>query len=259
MPPAGLTFVCAARAAAAQTRRRGRLKGMAETLSISEDITAQLRAEISSLDEDVDRWASMKQMDLAALEAQHEEESTELANTRRLLEKQRDALIERTKDNAEARARHEREVETLSAAIHRLKAETEGLPEKLTALAAAEEAEAARLDELRLSVTDAKELREQEHNDLTRGVLFYKRLGLDFERALNDRLRLTFTKLDPAEPERPFSFCVHVDDDQIYHISGCEPALPMESVAPMLRKLNEVNNFGAFVCGMRRCFEQLVK
>ena len=43
------------------------------------------------------------------------------------------------------------------------------------------------------------------------GALYRSRLGLAFERLEDERLRLTFTNIDPADAQRQFSFKVFVD------------------------------------------------
>ena len=51
--------------------------------------------------------------------------------------------------------------------------------------------------------------KEQKFSELDKGCTLYRtRLGLTFERVGEERLRLTFTNIDPADPMRAFSFQV---------------------------------------------------
>jgi hypothetical protein len=52
----------------------------------------------------------------------------------------------------------------------------------------------------------------------------YKHLGLDFERAEDNNLRLIFTQLDQQNPAREFFFSVHIDENERYLVQvGKEP------------------------------------
>ena len=81
-------------------------------------------------------------------------------------------------------------------------------------------------------------LKQTEAKELTRGIVFYKRLGLDFRRVggqsygfsfvwhlkfcshydarSDDRLRLIFTQIDASAPEREFCFTIKVDQSDKY-------------------------------------------
>lgn len=92
-------------------------------------------------------------------------------------------------------------------------------------------------------------------NELTKGVAFYKRLGLEFEKIHDDKLRLVFTLIDAAHPTRPFSFNVRVSEGDAYEVDSVEP--PVAGVADLVRSLNATNNFSGFVQAMRAKFVAL--
>ena len=91
-------------------------------------------------------------------------------------------------------------------------------------------------------------------NELARGITFYRRLGLDFEKISDERLRLVFTAIDASDPERPFSFSMRVTDTDAYEVDDCEPRVA--ELPALLRALNENNDFSRFVQGMRRAFKE---
>lgn len=93
-------------------------------------------------------------------------------------------------------------------------------------------------------------------DELTRGVAFYKRLGLDFDGLGEDLLHLRFTKIDPRDLDREFTFSVKVTEDDVYDIRDVNP--PVEGVAEMVEELNETNDFSYFVRRMRREFVAIV-
>ena len=92
--------------------------------------------------------------------------------------------------------------------------------------------------------------------ELERGRALYRaRLGLNFEQVGNERLRLTFTNVDSANPMRPFAFQVFVDQGDKYHVESCEP--PVAGMESLIEALNTNNDFSAFVRAMRRRFKAL--
>ena len=89
-------------------------------------------------------------------------------------------------------------------------------------------------------------------NELTRGISFYQRLGLDFEKINDDKLRLVFTQIDAMDPERQFAFNVRITETDVYEVDGCDPAVP--GLAAIVKELNERNDFSRFVQLMRQRF-----
>jgi hypothetical protein len=94
--------------------------------------------------------------------------------------------------------------------------------------------------------------------DLTKGVMLYKLLGLDFEKK-DDDLWFRFTHLDPREPLRQFSFALTMVNGDTYKVNRCDPDLPHHSVSEIVQQLNEANNaqtaIAAFVRSMRKAFQ----
>jgi Chromosome segregation protein Spc25 len=133
------------------------------------------------------------------------------------------------------------------------------------------------------SVTAAKDMTVQ---DLTRGILNYKYLGLDFQKAEPDRLRcvisnwticflprfsfvlpskivlfsnvcsFTFTQLDPNHPDHEYSFCLAATEDDLYSVVDCQPAQSQAVLDDLIVPLNETNDMMAFVRSMRHMFLQ---
>ncbi|GBG26012.1 Kinetochore protein Spc25 [Hondaea fermentalgiana] len=97
----------------------------------------------------------------------------------------------------------------------------------------------------------------QQHRvaQLTRGATLYKKLGLEFQRDDNTRLRLSFTQIDPRDPDREFFFVIFVDKDDCYHVEQVEPAVG--SISDLIRRVNATNDFSSFVRSMRTKFQAL--
>ena len=90
-------------------------------------------------------------------------------------------------------------------------------------------------------------------------MAFYRRLGLDFERIQDEKLRLVFTQLAPADPAAKFAFTLWITPTETYAVDDVSPALPGEVVGALLQELNAGNDFSGFVQRMRRAFKALVE
>jgi chromosome segregation ATPase len=105
----------------------------------------------------------------------------------------------------------------------------------------------------------ASEAAQQEYqvNQLTRGAKLYKKLGLEFERVGGARLKLSFTKVDPKDPDRVFFIVIFVDQSDQYHVEQVEPSIG--SVAGLLQQVNATNDFSLFVRTVRKQFQALCR
>lgn len=95
-------------------------------------------------------------------------------------------------------------------------------------------------------------------SELTRGVSFYRQLGLDFEKIHDDKLRLVFSQVDPSDPGRKFAFTLWITPSDTYAVDEVAPALPAGVLPGLLAELNSGNDFSAFVQRMRKAFKGLV-
>jgi len=137
------------------------------------------------------------------------------------------------------------------------------LPEKSTKLSA--EAASAAAEVTAMETERSTKSRDMEHqlHELTRGVVMYKFLGLEFQRAEDDRLLIRFTNLDPMDWDREFSFRVGLGSDDAYRVDGCSPQVEESKLEALLGRLNVPNEvdpmeFPGFVVEMRRAFKAMV-
>jgi len=97
-------------------------------------------------------------------------------------------------------------------------------------------------------------------DELTRGVVNYKKLGLDFTQTGRDsQLQFLFTELDPSDPSRKFAFVLFVNDDEKYDIIDCDPIIDGKILKDILEELNEKEreDMSLLVRRMRRAFKGL--
>ena len=103
------------------------------------------------------------------------------------------------------------------------------------------------------ALADGEQRRRWRVDELTKGAALYKKLGLDFERVENDQLRLCFTQVDAARPQREFSLQVRVDANDVYHVTRVEPGVA--ALPALVEELNATNDFSRFVRSMRAAFK----
>ena len=94
-------------------------------------------------------------------------------------------------------------------------------------------------------------------SELDKGLhSFRQHLGMSFSTAGDDRVRVVFTHIDAANPEREFRFDVSVAEES-YSVENCVPHLP--GLPALIADLTATNNFSNFVRSMRRSFKELSK
>lgn len=90
--------------------------------------------------------------------------------------------------------------------------------------------------------------------------LYSGRLGLALAPEAPRAVRVTFTLVDPAKPEREFSLSLGLNEASEYRVTACDPAVP--GLGERVARLNadaDVKGrsrvaLPAFLCGMRRAF-----
>jgi hypothetical protein len=93
---------------------------------------------------------------------------------------------------------------------------------------------------------------------LALAMRLYKRIGLGIKKLPGGKseLKVMLRLIDPSKPEREFSFVVHIDDNELYHIRDVRP--PVSGLELLVAQLNDSNDFSGFVRSMRKRFQQSV-
>eukprot|EP00978_Attheya_sp_CCMP212_P007509 scaffold17391_cov54-Attheya_sp.AAC.5 len=144
------------------------------------------------------------------------------------------------------------ERETELTELKRLHAEKQ---QELDEIMNEEAAQRARAEKARHQKEEVEEMKQTTVDDLTKGIVNYKHLGLDFEKAARGSLRFTFTLLDREMPSRPFVFSLNVTEE-LYEVEECTPPLDPHTVQELVDQLNstEPAEFSPFIRGMRKYF-----
>jgi hypothetical protein len=222
-----------------------------------------LLRETGNVRTEFDEWVQASRNGIDAVEASHRASlaaaKAELAGKEAYVNE----VGARAQTFSSTRKEHTAAVESERAALASLENTARALPAKTAALRSDKEAAAAAVAAERAERGGQRADMEHQLNELTRGVVMYKFLGLEFQRAEDDRLLIRFTNIDPEHWEREFCFRVSLGEDDNYHVDGCTPAVPQATLSALLDQLNAPNEvdpmeFPGFVIEMRRAFKAMV-
>ncbi|KAG7361399.1 chromosome segregation protein Spc25 [Nitzschia inconspicua] len=152
----------------------------------------------------------------------------------------------------------EEQVTAIQIEIMKLTTERDNRQRRIQDITLEEKKQQMRAQEARLLKEQVEEDKKTTLDDLTRGVINYKMLGLDFVRTDRDgRLRFCFTKLDSNDPSREFSFLLIVDDQDKFDIVECQPEIEATELVDILTELNRTEDMSALTRRMRRVFKNM--
>ena len=121
-----------------------------------------------------------------------------------------------------------------------------------------EEREFTKAEELRIQKERVAASKRFTVDDLTLAVLKYESLGLKFYKHGAD-IRCEFTRIDPEDVDRVFSFILHVNDMyDMYEVEDCQPNLSASVVLSLVNELNENDAIPTFIVGMRKAFKNSI-
>jgi hypothetical protein len=144
--------------------------------------------------------------------------------------------------------------------IMKLKSEQENREKRVHDIEEEESKQQIRANDATALKRAAEESKNTTIDDLTRGVVNYKKLGLDFAQTGRDaELRLNFTEIDPVDSSRIFSFVLLVNDEEKYDVIKCDPKIDPLELAKILCELNESGGEDISILArrMRRAFREL--
>ncbi|XP_074857142.1 kinetochore protein Spc25 [Carettochelys insculpta] len=85
--------------------------------------------------------------------------------------------------------------------------------------------------------------------------LFEERLGLEIRRIHDEQLQFIFRYIDHQDPEKPYMFTLHINEQGEYEVTSSSP--PLDCIEELQLKVRETNNFAAFVANIRKAFTAL--
>ncbi|XP_016367165.1 kinetochore protein Spc25-like [Sinocyclocheilus rhinocerous] len=85
--------------------------------------------------------------------------------------------------------------------------------------------------------------------------IFQKHLSLEIRKIQGEKLQFVFRNISRKDPDMVHTFLLQLDAEGVYHIVSCDP--PLEKMGHLERRLQETNNFPAFLANVRREFVAL--
>ncbi|XP_055071877.2 kinetochore protein Spc25 [Misgurnus anguillicaudatus] len=85
--------------------------------------------------------------------------------------------------------------------------------------------------------------------------VFQKHLSLEIRKIQGEKLQFVFRNISREDPDMVHAFLLQLDAEGVYHIISCDP--PLEKMAHLELRLQETNNFSAFLANVRREFVAL--
>ncbi|KAM3861970.1 kinetochore protein Spc25 [Diretmus argenteus] len=82
--------------------------------------------------------------------------------------------------------------------------------------------------------------------------VFQDRLGLEIRKIHGEKLQFIFRNIKPADQDSAYTFTMGLKEDGVYQIVSSAPAL--ESLPGLEKRLQETNNFSAFLANVRKEF-----
>lgn len=85
--------------------------------------------------------------------------------------------------------------------------------------------------------------------------IFQERLSLEIRKIQGEKLQFIFRNISHEKPESAFTFLLRINEDGVYQIVSCDP--PLAQMDYLERRLQETNNFSAFLANVRKEFVAL--
>mmetsp|Transcript_15366 Transcript_15366/g.38095 ORF Transcript_15366/g.38095 Transcript_15366/m.38095 type:complete len:283 (-) Transcript_15366:5792-6640(-) len=162
-------------------------------------------------------------------------------------------------ENLAARKRAlEEQITQAEVEIMKLQAQRDNRGERMIAIGLEESKQRLRAEEARNLKKKAEEAKKITIDDLTKGIVNYKYLGLDFENTQGENaIRFSFSRLDENDPGKRCSFVLNVNDEEKFAISDCQPALESTEIDGILEEVNDTDSMAILATSMRHAFKRI--
>lgn len=132
---------------------------------------------------------------------------------------------------------------------------TQTLPQQVQNLAESNAVRAASNRALEKDVATLTSIHTREVDAVTRGVATFRdRLGVAFS-VLDGKLQIAYTFISRAEPSKPYTIAIFVDENREYQLHACAPHV--DGMQALIDELNRTNNFARFIGQARKQFVQI--
>jgi hypothetical protein len=226
---------------------------------MAETLTTTLRLELDKTNQQFARWSSQHSDWLRHQKQDYSRVMEECDYTIQALRVTDHQLEEAREVHMAIKQQQLQEMQAIQKENDSFKRQITGLETQLRHYEQEEEQSKQRLMAVRQEHDALRQKMEQNLQDLTHGLRFYTRLGLDFQKADGDAMKFIFTQIDPASPTRAFSFVMFIDEGNNYQLVETSPTLPVLTTAQLLKQLNTHNDIASFVFHIRKMFCAICK
>ncbi|KAL4636197.1 kinetochore protein Spc25 [Arapaima gigas] len=87
--------------------------------------------------------------------------------------------------------------------------------------------------------------------------MFQDWLGLEIRKIHGEQLQFVFRNINSKDPESASTFILRISMEGSYEVISCDP--PLECMGQLEKRLQETNNFSAFLANVRKEFVSLTK
>ncbi|KAL7865563.1 hypothetical protein SRHO_G00108100 [Serrasalmus rhombeus] len=87
--------------------------------------------------------------------------------------------------------------------------------------------------------------------------IFQERLSLEIRKIQGEKLQFIFRNINHKNPESAYTFLLRINEEGVYQIVSCDP--PLVQMEHLERRLQETNNFSAFLANARKAFVALCR
>mmetsp|Transcript_12472 Transcript_12472/g.41069 ORF Transcript_12472/g.41069 Transcript_12472/m.41069 type:complete len:246 (+) Transcript_12472:3-740(+) len=228
--------------------------GLAGSAADIKATARELELLLGSAEAAMEEWAAAKLEQARETKREHVRRMTEADEAyQTLVAKERTAKAEAAEQDRR-RERERAELEALQEDAEQAREVGEVLPEQVGQLQAAVASAQAAVDRKRGSLDAAEQESAEKLGALREALEVYEhRFGLSFEFPDDGVMRVTFVRVDAADPERAFTFAVRVSGEDDYELVECAPALA--EAGELVEALNAGKDFSGAVQAFRKAFK----
>ena len=215
--------------------------------------------ELSAARLEVDRFVSNHESGLSQREAAFRKKTETYEESKKALSEDMGGLEVRAKEAQELHEQQKKGIAECRSEIAQLRVEEQSLPAHVEVLKAEESKQLENIAAATASANEKQREHKFELNQLTRGIVFYKRLGLELESVEpsddeEGRMLMAFTRVDPYDPDRAFTLTLGVNEHNEFEFIESTPALT--GIAELCANLKATANLTRFTVGMRHKFKE---
>jgi kinetochore protein Spc25 len=225
-------------------------------MSSVEEIAAQLDRQLNEATSRIDEFLASQSQQIAKSAAEHDQLMDDMEAKIQQLSNNETNILKMASSVNEQLANEQKIIAEKQNEILKLEASVKTIPVELDAASASEASAKRQLDALKHEILLKEKALGGQVEDVNVTLQHFKRLGLEFEKTNDEKLRVTFTLINSVAPEKSYSFCIRVNGIDQYEMSSLDSAWDPRVVQHHLTALNIGGDFSKFVQSMRSALKK---